>query len=262
MFEVITLTEYALFVLIAVFAGFVHGSIGLGFPLLSTAMLSTFIDLRTAILITLIPTVAVNIFSIVKGGNWRESIGRFWPLALWCLVGSVVGAWVIVYSDPTPFKLLLALLIFLYLAADRSSRKLLSGIVRFPRVSQLGFGLTAGFAAGSTNTMVPILVIYSLESGWAKTVMIQVFNMCFFSGKAAQLAVFSASGNFTLQIAVATLPIAAVAAGALYAGQIVQSKINIHLFRKIIKLVLLVLGIILTLQVVSASVFPGIVAFN
>ena len=101
MFEVISPSEYAAFALIAVFAGFVHGSIGLGFPLLSTAMLSTFVDLRTAILITLIPTVTVNIISIVRGGNWRKSIGRFWPLALWCLLGSVVGAWVIVHYDPT-----------------------------------------------------------------------------------------------------------------------------------------------------------------
>ena len=249
MFEVISLNEYAVFVLIAVFAGFVHGSIGLGFPLLSTAMLSTFIDLRIAILITLIPTVTVNLFSIAKGGNWRESLGQFWPLAAWCLIGSVIGAWVIVYTDPTPYKLLLALLIFLYLVADRSSRRLLSKALQFPRVSQFGFGMAAGFSAGSTNTMVPILVIYSLESGWAKTVMVQVFNMCFFSGKAAQLAVFGASGTFTLQIFLTTLPIAGIAAGSLYLGQLLQDRIDIHLFRRIIKLVLLILGIILTAQV-------------
>jgi len=249
MFEVISLNEYAVFVLIAVFAGFVHGSIGLGFPLLSTAMLSTFIDLRIAILVTLIPTVAVNLFSIAKGGNWRESLGQFWPLAVWCLIGSVIGAWVIVYTDPTPYKLLLALLIFLYLVADRTSRRLLSRALKFPKISQFGFGMAAGFSAGSTNTMVPILVIYSLESGWAKTVMVQVFNMCFFSGKAAQLAVFGTSGIFTLQIFLTTLPIAGIAAGSLYLGQFLQDRIDIHLFRRIIKLVLLILGIILTAQV-------------
>lgn len=252
MFEVISLNEYAVFVLITVFAGFVHGSIGLGFPLLSTAMLSTFVDLRIAILITLIPTVTVNLFSMAKGGNWRESLGQFWPLAAWCLIGSVIGAWVIVYTDPTPYKLLLALLIFLYLVADRSSRRLLSKVLRFPRVSQFGFGMAAGFSAGSTNTMVPILVIYSLESGWAKTVMVQVFNMCFFSGKAAQLAVFGTSGMFTLQIFLTTLPIAGIAAGSLYLGQLLQDRIDIHLFRRIIKLVLLILGIILTAQVLLA----------
>ncbi len=252
MFEIISFNEYAIFVLIAAFAGFVHGSIGLGFPLLSTAMLSTFIDLRIAILITLIPTVTVNLFSIAKGGNWRDSIGRFWPLAVWCLIGSVVGAWVIVYTDPTPYKLLLALLIFLYLVTDRSSRALLGKILRYPRMSQFGFGLTAGFSAGSTNTMVPILVIYSLEAGWTKTVMVQVFNLCFFSGKAAQLAVFTNAGLFTFQILLTTLPIAGIAAVTLLAGQHVHDKIDIHLFRRIVKLILLVLGIILALQVMFA----------
>lgn len=249
MFEIVSVNEYAIFVLIAIFAGFVHGSIGLGFPLLSTAMLSTFIDLRIAILITLVPTVTVNIFSILRGGNWRASIGRFWPLAVWCLIGSVAGAWVIVYTDPTPYKLLLALLIFLYLVADRSSRQLLGKIMKFPRTSQMGFGLAAGFSAGSTNTMVPILVIFSLEAGWAKIVMVQVFNLCFISGKAAQLAVFSGSGVFTIGILLITLPIAGIAALSLFVGQKVQDKINITLFRKMIKSVLLILGFILTAQV-------------
>ena len=258
MFEVVSVSEYAIFALIAVFAGFVHGSIGLGFPLLSTAMLSTFMDLRIAILITLIPTVSVNILSILKGGNWHQSIGRYWPMAVWCLIGSAIGAWVIVYTDPTPYKLLLALLIFLYLIADRSSRQLLGKVLRYPKTSQLGFGLAAGFSAGSTNTMVPILVIYSLEAGWTKTVMVQVFNLCFISGKAAQLSVFSGSGTFTLAILWLTLPIAGIAALALFAGQFVQDKINLVLFRKIVKAILLILGVILALQVLFAFFGRGI----
>ncbi len=251
MFEIISVNEYIIFACIAIFAGFVHGSIGLGFPLLATAMLSTFIDLRIAILITLIPTVTVNILSILRGGNWRASIGRFWPMAVWCLLGSAAGAWVIVYFDPTPYKLLLAFLIFLYLVADRSNRQLLGKIMQFPRMSKMGFGLAAGFSAGSTNTMVPILVIYSLEAGWAKIVTVQIFNLCFISGKAAQLAVFSGSGTFTLGILLNTLPIAGIAALSLFVGQIVQDKINIELFRKIIKTVLLVLGVILSVQVLA-----------
>ena len=252
MFETFSLLEFAIYAAIALFAGFVHGAIGLGFPLLSTAILSTFIDLRMAILITLLPTVTVNVLSIARGGNWNQSLGRYWPLALWCLIGSVIGAYLIVLYDPTPFKLLLAGLIFLYLILDLAKKEIFGSVRRFPTLSNLGFGLTAGFSAGSTNTMVPILVIYSLEAGWAKTVMVQVFNMCFFSGKAAQLAVFSFSGMFNYQIALATLPLAGVAAAGLYVGNKVHDKINIVLFRKIIKLVLLVLGVILSFQVLAA----------
>lgn len=253
MFEAFSSLDLALYVAVALVAGFVHGAIGLGFPLLSTAILSTLIDLRLAILITLLPTLTVNVMSIARGGNWNFSIGKYWPLAIWCLIGSVVGASVIVFNNPTPFKLLLAILIFLYLILERAKRNILGGVARYPRTSNLGFGLVAGFAAGSTNTMVPILVIYSLEAGWAKTVMVQVFNLCFFSGKVAQLAVFSAAGSFDLQVAVATIPLAAVAAVALFIGQRLQDKINIILFRKIVKATLWILAVILVLQVLLGA---------
>ncbi len=207
------------------------------------------IDLRLAILVTLLPTITVNLLSIAKGGNWGVSVGKYWPLAVWCLIGSVIGAYVIAFNDPTPYKLLLAFLIFLYLAVDHAYRGLLSFVKNHPKSSNLGFGLIAGFSAGSTNTMVPILVIYSLEAGWAKTVMVQVFNLCFLSGKAAQMAVFSSTGIFNLQVALLTVPFAAVAAAGLMVGQKVQGRIDLNLFRRIVKFILLVLGIVLVAQV-------------
>ncbi len=250
MFEAFSLVDWTIYCLVAILAGFVHGSIGLGFPMLSTAILSTIIDLRLAILITLLPTLAVNVISIAKGGNWRFSIGKYWPLAVWCLLGAVLGAYVIVLNNPTPFKLLLAFLIFLYLYLERTRNKVLHVVTKHPQGSNLGFGLIAGFSAGSTNTMVPILVIYSLEAGWMKTVTVQVFNMCFFSGKAAQLAVFSTAGLFNWQVAISTLPLAMVAAVSVVAGQRLHDKINITLFRKIVKAILLILGVVLVVQVV------------
>ena len=254
MFETFTLIDFAIYALIALFAGFVHGAIGLGFPLLSTAILSTFIDLRMAILITLLPTVTVNLLSIARGGNWSLSLGRYWPLAFWCLIGSVIGAYLIVLNDPTPFKLLLAFLIFLYLILEKAKHEILGWVNHYPKSSNLGFGLMAGFSAGSTNTMVPILIIYALEFGWAKTVMVQVFNMCFLSGKTAQLVVFSAAGTFNWNIALSTLPLAAIAGAGLYLGNFVHDKINLVLFRKIIKTVLLLLGVILAVQVLLAFI--------
>ena len=77
-------------------------------------------------------------------------------------------------------------------------------------------------------------------------------NMCFFAGKAAQLTVFSVAGTFNLQVALATLPLAAIGAAGLLLGQLVHQRINLVLFRKIIKFVLLLLGIILVQQVVSS----------
>ena len=51
--------------LVMVFAGLVHGTLGLGFPVVSTPIIAAMLDVRTAILLTLLPTVAVNVASIV-----------------------------------------------------------------------------------------------------------------------------------------------------------------------------------------------------
>ena len=53
------------------FAGLVHGTLGLGFPMVATPMLATMMDVRSAILVTLLPTMAVNIASIA---NSRASL--------------------------------------------------------------------------------------------------------------------------------------------------------------------------------------------
>ena len=76
----VSLITLVFFTAIILFAGLVHGTLGLGFPLMATPLLALFVDVRSAILITLLPTVVVNVASILRGGKWRDSIGRYWPL--------------------------------------------------------------------------------------------------------------------------------------------------------------------------------------
>ena len=52
----------------------------------------------------------------------------------------------------------------------------------------------ARLAAGTTNVMVPILIIYTLEMRLERTAMVQVFNLTFLGGKLAQIGVFGAAG--------------------------------------------------------------------
>ena len=63
-----------------IFAGLVHGTLGLGFPLVSTPLIALVLDVRAAILLTLLPTAAVNLATIVHVGQWRATVVRFWPL--------------------------------------------------------------------------------------------------------------------------------------------------------------------------------------
>ena len=67
--------EYSL-IPILLAAAFVHGIFGFGFPLLATPLLALFFPLPTAILMTLVPTLAINLGSIIGEKHWREALGE------------------------------------------------------------------------------------------------------------------------------------------------------------------------------------------
>jgi len=226
-------------------AGLVHGTLGLGFPLVATPLLALFVDVRSAILITLLPTAAVNIASIIRGGHWRDSIGRYWPLAAFALIGGFLGSTLIVVGDPAPFKLVLAGLILLYLASGRLGSFKMTWVSQHRIWSMLVFGLVAGVSAGSTNVMVPILIIYALEMGLRTTAMVQVFNLCFLAGKISQIVVFAAAGMLTTPVLLLTAPLAGVALAALLIGMAFRDRIRGDTFRTLIKWVLFVIALVL-----------------
>lgn len=241
----LTLAAYAAIMLCA---GLVHGTLGLGFPLVATPLLALFIDVRSAILITLLPTVAVNVISIFRGGKWRDSIGRFWPLAVYAIAGGAAGTHLLVVSDPAPFKLLLAGLVVLYLFASQTGALRMHWVREHLGPSMLVFGVTAGLAAGTTNVMVPILIIYTLELGLERTAMVQVFNLCFLAGKLTQIAVFGGAGLLTGKLLLSTVPLAVVGVAALFAGMLLRDRIPTGVYRKIVRRVLFLLAILLVAQ--------------
>jgi uncharacterized membrane protein YfcA len=246
----LTLAAYAAIMLCA---GLVHGTLGLGFPLVATPLLALFIDVRSAILITLLPTVTVNLISIFKGGKWRDSIGRFWPLAVYAVAGGTAGTYFLVVSDPAPFKLLLAGLVLLYLFASQAGALRMHWVRKHPGPSMLVFGLIAGLAAGTTNVMVPILIIFTLELGLERTAMVQVFNLCFLAGKLTQIAVFGGAGLLTGTLLLSTAPLAGVALVALFAGMLLRDRIPTEVYRKIVRRVLFLLALLLIAQFFTQS---------
>ena len=72
-------------------AAFIHGSIGFGFPMVATPLLALSTDIQTAIVLTLIPTLLVNLISIISEGNILVAARRHFPLALFAMLGSAVG---------------------------------------------------------------------------------------------------------------------------------------------------------------------------
>ncbi len=237
-----------------VLSGLMHGFFGLGFNIVATPWLALMSDVRTAVLISLAPTIAVNVVSILRGGNWRESVGVHWPLVLWILIGTAIGSRILLAVDPAPFLLLLAAVIVLYLNLDRLKGIGFSWARRRVPLAHAGFGLVAGFMAGTVNVLVPVLIVLCLELGLAQVAMIQVFNMAFLAAKLTQMGVFWHAGALDGAMLLATVPLAGAGLAALFAGMELRRRIGDEGYRKALRLVLWAMAVLLAGRFVAEVV--------
>ena len=232
---------------ILVLGGGVHGLLGFGFPLLATPLMAMVVDVRSAILILLIPTMSINIASIFEGGRGRLAVGRFWPLVVCVSAGSVIGTRLLIGTDPAPYKLLLAAVLLAYLVIQQRGLRM-PWIKNRPRAAMLVFGLAAGLLAGTVNAAVPALIVYALELGLPPLVTVQVFNFCFLVGKLSQAFTFGAAGLFTATVILNTIPAALLALAGLWAGARLRSRVDTDTYRGWLRRALFVIAILLVFQ--------------
>jgi len=229
-------------------AGITQGALGFGFPAISTPVLVVLTDVKTAIILNLLPNFTVNVISVVQGGNWGASIGRYWPVAVWVLVGSALGASFLIVAPQEPIRLLLAIAIFAYLYQQRLARLDWSWLARRPRLSAAAFGLSGGFFSGSVNNSLPPLLIYFTLLGLETMAMTQMLNLCFLGGKAMQAATLGVAGEISLAAVVANVPLTLVALAGMWIGTRLQRWISAETYHRLLRWVLLVIAVVLLAQ--------------
>ncbi len=229
------------------FASMVHGTLGIGFPLVATPLLAMITDVKTAILILVLPTILLNVANILKGGQWKRSIGVYWPLVLYGMIGNLLGAKLLIAMSPELFRPVLAGMLILYLNAERIGVGF-SWVSRFPRFSIAIFGLVAGLLGGTVNVMIPALIIYALEVDMPKDVIIQVFNFCFLFGKLTQGTVFFSAGLLTHDILLISIPLAFFALAIMFVGMHIRDRIQARTYRRILRILLASMALILAAQ--------------
>ncbi len=216
-------------------AGVSQGALGFGFPAISTPVLALMTDIKTAVILNMLPNMTVNIISVVQGGNWRASLGVHWPVAAYALAGSVIGAVVLIVAPQEPLRLLLAAIIFAYLYQKQLALLNWNALLRHRRTSQAVFGLTGGFFSGAVNNSLPPLLIYFMLLGVEATIMTQMLNLCFLGGKLMQAATLGIAGEINLKSALANVPLTLVALLGMATGTRLQRYMSAATYQKLLR---------------------------
>ena len=239
-------------VLVCLAAGFAHGAIGFGFPIVATPLVALVIDVRSAIALLAPVTLVLVLLSVLRGGSLLELLRRFWYLPPVIAVGSWLGTRLLLAAPPEPFLLVLAAVVLLYLNLDRLGLGNSAFVQRHPAPFGLAFGFAAGVTEAVANVAGPLLLVYFMLLGLAPAQLVQALNLSFAVGKGTQVATWAASGGMTpaLWMAVAAFSVPSVA--ALFIGMRVRSRIDAATYRRWLRGALWVMAVLLVGQFIAS----------
>lgn len=237
-------------------ASLLHGISGLGVTLVTTTALASMYPLPQAIVLVIFPSLLLNAMTWLAGGGrtlWQNFTyygRRYWLLALMSLLGSLLGAKLLLWVNSAYILLLLATVIAYYVISSLFGKPL-----RLPDTQPVLVivGFSAGVIGGATNAMSTILMMYLLSASDDKNTIAKVGNMCYFLGKIAQIIVLrepimALSGSEWQLIMILSI----ISVGALLIGIRLRRYLPQARFRQLILLILTLLGIRVGWQGVTA----------
>ena len=247
-FENITPLTVCFIAVVIAFAGFVQGALGLGFPIVATPLIAMATDIRTAIIVVLLPCVATIVLTMLRAPLLREAFTRFWMMPLYAFAGAAVGTRLFVAHPQFPYPLLLAIVIVVYLNLERLGHAEWPFLQRHRNAFGAFFGVLAGLSEGTANVAAPPLVVYYLALGLEPALLVQALSICFFAGKATQFATLATAGGVTSAQWLATVPLMIVASGGALYGIRVRASLDAANYRRWLKRALFAIAVLLCAQ--------------
>lgn len=229
------------------FAGIVKGTTGIGYSSCALPFLVPVVGLQSAIVLIVMPAIMSNVFVALSAGHFREIVGRFWPLYIATPAGIVVGVAFLSSIDQRLAIAILGSVIIVYalmslLQPNLTLRQNLHGALNAP------VGFATGMLTGLTGSQVMPLLPYMMALHLEPNRMIQAINLA-----VTLTSIFLAAGLMLtglMDVSSLGLSLLAVvpALVGVYLGNQARGLLPVPLFRKLMLLVLLAIGMMFVLK--------------
>jgi hypothetical protein len=228
-------------------AAFMKGVTGMGFPLIATPILTLLLDIRSAVVVLIVPSMLMDITQIFRGMFPYSLLKRLFGFVLLGVVGAYIGTGFLVTLPLWVLNLCLGAMVLVFVATNllqselripASAEKLLSPLI----------GFAAGFLNGMTNVSGPLLAMYFYSLKLPKAEFIKAVAMIFFILKCGQIVALSSWNQFSWPLFHLSLVLVVLLCAGFYAGLKTQDRINQRVFNRGLLLVLFVIGATLVLR--------------
>lgn len=232
-------------VLIAVFAtflfaAFLKGTAGLGFATTCLGVMATYLDVRLAIPLVVIPSLLSNTMVMIDAGGFVRMLRRFWLMYLAALPGLLLGLWLLGGGDTTLPRAVLGISMLLY-----GLYGLWGGSFSLEQtaLNSGSVGVVTGLVNGLTGSQIMPVLPYLMALDITKDELVQAINTSFTFASIIMLFGLGKLGLMNLEI----LMVSAVGLVPVWLGIWLGGKVRRMLpeviFRKIVLVLISLLGI-------------------
>jgi uncharacterized membrane protein YfcA len=229
------------------FASFVKGATGLGFPVIATPTLALLLDIRTAVTILIIPNLVMDAAQVTRGGFPFVLLRRFAGLVLLAIIGVFLGTKILVTLPLWVLNSCLGIMVLSFVL----STWLQLEVTISPRMEKLlspPAGLISGFLNGMTNAGGPSLAIYLYSLKLPKRDFVKSIATIFVIMKATQLAAVSTWNLLNWNTLSLSLQVTLLILLGFYVGVKIQDRVNQQTFNRGLLVLLFVIGTTLILR--------------
>lgn len=230
-----------------IIAGAIKGAIGVGLPTTAIAILGTGLSLREAIPLLIVPSLIANIWQVVRGGAFLDLLRRFWLLNALACLGIWLGTVLLFRIDPSLLSALLGLVIITYSATGLFAYAPTVPSHREAILTPI-VGIGAGLLTGTTGSLLMPLMVYLQALGLDKDRFVQAAGLSLLIGTIAWAASLAQQGAMDERaLILSSIALVPTLLGMAF-GQWVRDRLSQTLFRKIVYVFLLILGLNLILS--------------
>lgn len=224
------------------FAGISKGALGIGLTMLTIPMLSSLVSIQDAIAISFFPMVVTNFWQMVRGGNLGIALRRFWPLLVVLIFSAWLGTLALVGWSAEIVSILMGGMVIAF-ALFSLARPTLSLGPRLELPVSIAAGAIGGFFGGMALISGPPIIMLLLALKLRKEEFIGAIGLLYFFGLLPAGVLLPYYGVLrTEHIVPGLLSLVPVLAGLLI-GEWIRSRINQTLFRNLLLVSLLAIGL-------------------
>lgn len=222
--------------------GTVKGVVGIGLPLVSLPVMATFIPIPKAIALLLLPSFATSVWQTFRGGLFVPSVRRFWPLLLGMAIGTPVSVRMLAALDIQVLYLILGGIVSIFAVLLHRSMVMPVSRRAEPWAAPV-VGAASGLVGGVSMLFGPVYAMYLAGLRLGKEQFVAVIALCNVWATfvlAASMVRFNLFGGADL---VASLAALIPAFAGLAVGQWLRGRIDEERFRKVLSVVLFLIGL-------------------